>query len=190
MVAEGAHVSAVKTGMLGTGKIVNAVVGALEDLSPHVLIVDPVMVATSGAPLFDDNGVDTLKRKLLPLAALVTPNLAEAAALLDTPEAQDRAEMERQARALSDSLHTAVLIKGGHLDADRTTQEMAADVLAKNGTLTWFEEPFVANADSHGTGCTLSAAITAECAKGMGLEVAVSVAKSYLTSALKASLAT
>ncbi len=188
-VAEGTRISAVKTGMLGDSATINAVSKALDDLPPHVLVIDPVMVATSGALLIDDESVGALKHVLLPKATLCTPNLDEAAALLGGQSACMASEMENQARRLSDLFDTAVLLKGGHLPEPDSEPTTALDVLASNGKCKWFKAPFVVGADTHGTGCTLSAAIAATCAKGSCLETAISEAKAYVTDALLASRA-
>jgi len=187
-VADGAHISAIKTGMLGDHVTIRAISTALDRLPHHVLIVDPVMVATSGARLLADESVQALQDMMLPKATLITPNLDEAAVLLGGPSASTSTEMEVQAGALAEKFGTAVLLKGGHLDESDSTPKQALDVLAKNGKLRWFEAPYVGGADTHGTGCTLSAAITALCAHGQELETAISNAKSFVTNALKASL--
>ncbi len=186
-VAQSAHISAIKTGMLGYHDTIATVATTIKKLPKHVLIVDPVMVATSGARLLSTDSIHVLKQALLPMAALITPNIDEAAALLDTPAARDETEMERHARALSDAFQTAVLVKGGHLRGGDGQPSNAVDVLVANGALRWYEAPRVDGADTHGTGCTLSAAITAHCAHGRDLEAAIAEAKAFVTQVLKAS---
>ena len=183
-VVEEHEISAAKTGMLGDRDTINAVAGTLKNISELKLVVDPVMVATSGAKLLSDDAVETLQRELLPLAMLVTPNIDEAAVLLETSFARSEEEMELQARALAKRFATAVLLKGGHLQAASNADPTAADVLVQNDTTRWFRAAFVETDSTHGTGCTLSAAITAECAKGAGLETAISRGKAFVTEAL------
>jgi len=186
-VALGADVSAIKTGMLGDCDTIETVATSVKKLPSHVLIVDPVMVATSGARLLGTDSIDVLKQALLPIATLITPNLDEAAVLLGTDAARNKTEMEHQARALEQAYQLAVLLKGGHRGDDDKPPSNACDVLASKGTLKWFEAPWIVGADTHGTGCTLSAAITAQCAKGNALEDSISIAKTFVTTALQAS---
>lgn len=181
-VLEDLEVGAVKTGMLANAGIVLAVAEALEKRPSLPVIVDPVMVATSGDRLLEPEAVDAYKRRLIPRAALITPNLQEAAALLDEPVARDLAAAERQARALLAFGCAGVLVKGGH----RAAAE-AVDVLAlADGTLLHIAAPWVDTENTHGTGCTLSAAIAALMASGLPLVEAVRGAKRYLTVALAA----
>jgi hydroxymethylpyrimidine/phosphomethylpyrimidine kinase len=173
-------VGAVKTGMLANAGIVLAVSGALDKRLELPVIVDPVMVATSGDRLLEPEAVEAYKRRLIPRAALITPNLAEAAALLDEPMAMDLATAERQARALLSFGCGGVLVKGGH----RAAVE-AVDVLAlADGTMLHVAAPWIETSNTHGTGCTLSAAIAALMATGLPLVEAVRGAKRYLSSAL------
>ncbi len=176
------EVGAVKTGMLANAGIVIAVSAALEKRPALPVIVDPVMVATSGDRLLEPDAVDAYKQRLIPRAALITPNLAEAAALLDEPMAMDLAAAERQARALLSFGCGGVLVKGGH----RAAAE-AVDVLAlADGSLHHIAAAWVETANTHGTGCTLSAAIAALSAAGLPMVEAVRGAKRYLTAALVA----
>jgi hydroxymethylpyrimidine/phosphomethylpyrimidine kinase len=146
------------------------------------MVLDPVMIATSGDPLLAPEAVSTLVEALFPLAALVTPNLAEATALTGLPVG-DRNEMEKALYALSDLGARAVLLKGGHLDTDEST-----DLLYERttGRITAFSAPRIDTPNTHGTGCTLSSAIAAGLAKGYELHTAIAMAKRYLTSALQA----
>lgn len=175
-------VGAVKTGMLANAGIVREVAAALAKRPALPLIVDPVMVATSGDRLLEPDAVDAYRQRLIPRAALITPNLAEAAALLDEPLALDLAAAEHQARALLALGSGGVLVKGGH----RAAAE-AVDVLAlADGSMHHIAAPWVETSNTHGTGCTLSAAIAALMATGMPLVEAVRGGKRYLTAALSA----
>ena len=148
-------VGGVKTGMLANADIVLAVAEALQRRPSLPLVVDPVMVATSGDRLLEPDAVDAYKTRLIPRAQLITPNLPEAAALLGEPVATDLAGAERQARALLSLGCGAVLVKGGHREASE-----AIDVLATaDGRVEFVRAPWIATRNTHGTGCTLSAAI-------------------------------
>lgn len=149
-------VHATKTGMLGTADVVHAVAAALAGWAAGPVVVDPVMVATSGDRLVDDDAIVAVREVLLPLADLVTPNVPEAAALLDVPPAGSADELPAQAQALLELGPRAVLLKGGHLGGARSV-----DVLATpTGVLTTVR-PRIPTRATHGTGCTLSAAIAA-----------------------------
>lgn len=176
-------VTAAKTGMLGDEATVLAVAAGIERHGIAPLVVDPVMVATSGDLLLAPSAIAAVKARLIPLATLITPNLHEAARLLGSPIAASLDDMERQARDLLALGAAAVLVKGGH-----HTGEDAVDVLAMRGVegVRRFAAPRIATRNTHGTGCTLSAAITAELARTTPLEVAIAVAKDYLTGALAA----
>ena len=166
-------VRAIKTGMLGTVAVVEAVAGRLA-ASPGVpVVVDPVLVATAGQPLTESEAVATIRRDLLPLATLVTPNLPAAAALTGRP-VSTASEMRDAARALADLGARAVLVKGGHLP------DAAVDVLWDGAS---FHELTAPRAPGvfHGTGCTLSAAIAVHLARGTRLHDAVAQAKRYVT---------
>ena len=174
-------VSAAKTGMLANAAIIDAVLRELATVPDLPVVVDPVMVATSGDRLLDEAAVDAVRSRLMPRATLLTPNLEEAAVLLDGEPAVSWSEMEEQGRAIVAHGAAAVLIKGGHLGGAR-----ARDVLVTSHAATWFEAEFVDTANTHGTGCTLSAAIAAGLSTGQPLETAIATAKDYLTSALAA----
>jgi hydroxymethylpyrimidine/phosphomethylpyrimidine kinase len=169
---------AIKTGMLATAGVVGVVAGRLRAYRGAPVVVDPVMVASSGDPLLQPAARDTLVRELLPLAYIVTPNLHEAASLanmaIDSEE--DMAEAARRIAALGPR---HVLVKGGHRKDDAT------DVLWDGATLTRFTAPRVDTDATHGTGCTLSAAIAAGLARGRELPDAVREAKAYVTDALR-----
>jgi hydroxymethylpyrimidine/phosphomethylpyrimidine kinase len=137
------------------------------------------MLAASGDPLLDAGAVEALRSVLMPLATLVTPNLAEAAALLGQPLARNEYEMAMQALKLKEAGASAVLIKGGHAEGD-----MAIDILFEGTMPVSLEAPRAATDNTHGTGCTLSAAIAAELAKGATLAKAAEIAKAYVTAAI------
>jgi hydroxymethylpyrimidine/phosphomethylpyrimidine kinase len=175
------EVDAVKTGMLATAEIVQAVaarLGAAQRRPP--LVVDPVMVATSGDVLLAPEAVAAVRRTLVPLAALLTPNLPEAARLLDTGEARSEAEIVAQAEALHALGCGAVLIKGGH-----SAGETVVDILCDPAGVERFERPRIATPHTHGTGCTLSAAIAALLAQGAELRHAVGRAKAFVWQGLE-----
>jgi hydroxymethylpyrimidine/phosphomethylpyrimidine kinase len=178
---EDIRVDAVKIGMIGSAGIARAVAGALSATRTGPVVLDPVMVAKGGAALLAADAVDALTTRLLPFAALLTPNLPEAAALLGEPVATDRAGMAAQAARLRALGPAAVLVKGGHLEG-----EGSPDVLATADGLEWFEAERIPTANTHGTGCTLSSAIAAELAKGASPAGAIAVAKSYLAEAIAA----
>lgn len=169
---------AVKIGMLPNDAVVTAVAGSLRKWKAHRIVLDPVMVATSGAALSEDAAVRAMVEQLMPLAEVVTPNVPEAEVLANKPIAS-KADMEAAAYAICEQGAKAVLIKGGHLG------ESADDVLLVQGCAPlWLSAPRVETVNTHGTGCTLSSAIAAYCAKGFSLEDAVRAAKQYLTGAL------
>lgn len=175
--------AAVKVGMVSSAAIIEAVADALERHAAANIVVDPVMVATSGARLIGDDAIEALKERLLPLADVVTPNMPEAAVLCGFP-VNDDASMERAANELSERVQGAVLVKGGHSAA------RADDVLvARAGAPAfWLRAPRVDTQNTHGTGCTLSSAIACGLAKGLPMEEAVRAAKDYVRGALAAGL--
>lgn len=173
-------VDAVKIGMIATAPIAEAVVVALADYSGPI-VLDPVMVAKGGHPLLPPEAVLSLEKHLLPRATVLTPNLPEAAAILGVEEATNEDEMIAQGNALIAMGPKAVLVKGGHLDGADST-----DVLVTLAGVTRFSVPRVATKNTHGTGCTLSAAIAAELAKVADIPAAVAAAKTYLTGAVAA----
>src|SRR5215470_11139241 len=178
------QIGAIKTGLLCSADIVSAVAEALQGIKNQAassipLVVDPVIIATSGDKLLGPGAVEIYKNKLFPLATLITPNLDEAAALLETT-IKDRKQMEHAAKALAKKYHVSILLKGGHLRWDK-----AIDLFFHNGELKEFSAPFVRNVKTHGTGCTYSAAIAAGLASGGSLEQAVSRAKEFVTESIK-----
>jgi hydroxymethylpyrimidine/phosphomethylpyrimidine kinase len=174
-------IRAVKIGMVSRIETIAAIVAGLDRWKPQHVVVDPVMVATSGAHLLAASAVDLLRRELLPRAAIVTPNLPEAAALLDEPIATNRAAIERQARKILRLGCSAVLVKGGHGEG-----EESIDYLVTANAMKVFSAPRIATSNTHGTGCTLSSAIAAGLAKGQSLETAVDHAKRYVSAAIAA----
>ena len=173
---------AVKIGMVSSAEIVASIVDALERNDARNIVVDPVMVATSGSELASNSAIAALRDKLIPLATVITPNMPEAEALFGSHiEARD--EQERAALEIARAAGVAVLVKGGHGEND------ANDVLARpDGNVVWFEGERVDTANTHGTGCTLSSAIACGLALGKTLEDAVRDAKAYITGALSAGL--
>ena len=174
-------VDAVKIGMLGAPDVIAAVAGGLDRWRQRRVVLDPVMVATSGDALVPDEAVAAIRDLLMPRALIVTPNLPEAARLTGEPVAAGRAAMEAQAKRLLALGAHAVLIKGGHAGG-----EESADFLLTQVSSRWLVAPRIATDNTHGTGCTLSSAIAAKLALGRHLEGAVIAAKEYLTQALAA----
>jgi hydroxymethylpyrimidine/phosphomethylpyrimidine kinase len=173
-------VGCIKTGMLANAGIVEAVVRGVRKAQRRPLIVDPVMVATSGAMLLAPDAIDALKRELMPLATLITPNLPEAARLLGSREAASETEAAAQAKALRFLGCGAVLLKGGHAKG-----ETAVDYLCDGAGVERLVRPRIDTPHTHGTGCTLSAAIAALLAQGVGLMDAVTRAKAFVWQALE-----
>lgn len=173
------RIDAIKVGMLGTPEVTEAVAEFIQAEQCPV-VVDPVMVAKSGDRLLHRDAIAALQTLLIPKATLVTPNLPEAADLLDTEEATDRIEMARHAEALHGLGCQAVLLKGGHLAG-----ETSPDVLCDADGLTWFESPRIETANTHGTGCTLSSALASLLGQGMSLPDAVTEAKRYMAGAIR-----
>jgi hydroxymethylpyrimidine/phosphomethylpyrimidine kinase len=174
-------VGAVKIGMLGRVAVVEAAVAALKRRPPMPIVLDPVMVATSGEPLLVADAVEALRTKLLPLASLITPNLPEAAALLNEPVAYAEADIEKQGRRLLAMGCPAVLIKGGHGQGAESV-----DYLIDPRRTVRLPARRVATANTHGTGCSLSSAIAAGLAKGDELETAVRNGKAWISAAIAA----
>lgn len=182
VVFEDIRPDAVKIGMVSSPVIVDAIADALVRNSATNIVVDPVMVATSGSELSSNEAVIALREKLIPLATVITPNMPEAEVLFGA-HIENAADQERAAVEIARDTGVAVLVKGGHGEND------ANDVLARpDGTVTWFEGERVDTANTHGTGCTLSSAIACGLAVGKPLEEAVKLAKDYITGALSAGL--
>ncbi len=171
---------AVKIGMVSDKALIKTIAEALNDWHAENIVVDPVMVATSGSRLLKEDAISCLTELLLPLATLITPNIPEAE-LLTGMTIQSKADMEQAGRCLYDRFHSQVLIKGGHAVED------ASDVLV--GTeVVWFRGSRIDNPNTHGTGCTLSSAIACGLAKGYSVAQSISYAKSYLSGALSSGL--
>ena len=173
---------AVKIGMVSSAAIVEAIVEALVRNEAENIVVDPVMVATSGSGLATSEAVVALREKLIPLATVITPNMPEAEALFGKRIAT-RADQEQAAVEITQATDVAVLVKGGHGEND------ANDVLARpDEPVVWFEGERIDNPNTHGTGCTLSSAIACGLAEGLSLEDSIARAKRYITGALAAQL--
>jgi hydroxymethylpyrimidine/phosphomethylpyrimidine kinase len=172
-------VNAVKIGMLSAPAAIAAVAAGLDRWKQTLVVLDPVMVASSGDRLLAPAAIDILKRELIPRALVITPNLPEAAALLDAPIAETEGEMRAQAEKLLALGAKAVLIKGGHASGAE-----AIDLLVSRDAVARLSAERVATKNTHGTGCTLSSAIAAGLAKGQRLGEAVSDAKQYVTEAI------
>ena len=172
---------AVKIGMVSSSDLIRVISQKLRQYEARHIVVDPVMVSTSGSRLLQEDAVETLKAELLHLAEVVTPNIPEAE-ILAGMDIRTPADMETAARLISEQYHCAVLCKGGHDLND------ANDLLWKDGAGRWFRGVRINNPNTHGTGCTLSSAIASELAKGKGLEDAVRQAKEYISGALAAQL--
>ncbi|MEM9734696.1 MAG: bifunctional hydroxymethylpyrimidine kinase/phosphomethylpyrimidine kinase [Pseudomonadota bacterium] len=173
------RVDAVKIGMIATAEIAIAVAEALTDHKNSPIVLDPVMVAKGGARLLQEDAVAALRSHLVPMASLLTPNLPEAADLLETDPAQTRDEMEEQAKAILGMGAQAVLLKGGHLAG-----EESPDFLATQSGPAWLEGTRTPTANTHGTGCTLSATLAAQLAHGKPVEEAAKAAKAYVAGAI------
>lgn len=172
---------AVKTGMVSSTGLIEIIADKLKQYKAQNIVVDPVMVATSGSRLISQEAVDTLKELLLPLATVLTPNIPEAE-VLSGLTISGPADMEKAAQAIGEAYGCAVLCKGGHDLND------ANDLLWRDGTCKWFHGRRIHNPNTHGTGCTLSSAIASNLAKGYDLDTAVERAKAYLSGALAAML--
>ena len=172
---------AVKIGMVSSAELIAVIAAKLKEYKAENIVVDPVMVATCGAKLLRSVAVEALCRELLPLAAVLTPNIPEAE-ILSGMAITDAAGMEAAARLISEKYGCAVLCKGGHQIND------ADDLLWREGAGKWFHGKRIDNPNTHGTGCTLSSAIAANLAKGFSLYESVERAKAYLSGALNAML--
>jgi hydroxymethylpyrimidine/phosphomethylpyrimidine kinase len=174
-------VGAVKIGMVAQPAVIDAIVAGLKRWSPKHVVLDPVMVATSGDRLLAVEAVEALRTRLIPLASLITPNLPEAAALLDEPVAMDEAAVEKQGERLLAMGCRAVLIKGGHGEGPESIDHL----IDSSATLA-LAAPRIATRNTHGTGCSLSSAIAAGLARGESMESAVRHAKAWISAAIAA----
>ncbi|MGN6099191.1 MAG: bifunctional hydroxymethylpyrimidine kinase/phosphomethylpyrimidine kinase [Bosea sp. (in: a-proteobacteria)] len=181
-VFEDLDVGAVKIGMLATAELIETVAAGLQRHGAKNVVLDPVMIAASGARLLEASAVEAIRKHLFPLATLITPNLPEAAALLGSSAAETDEAVEDQADRLAALGAANVLIKGGHGGGD-----VSSDLLRlAGGSRQRFNAPRVETRNTHGTGCTLSSAIAANLAKGQTLPEAVGNAKSYISAAIAA----
>ena len=172
---------AVKIGMVSSAELIAVIAEKLKQYQAKHIVLDPVMVSTSGSRLINQNAIDTLKEKLIPLADIITPNLPEAEELTGN-RIQSAADMEQTAKQIFDTYGCAVLIKGGHALND------ANDFLCSADGCQWFEGKRIDNPNTHGTGCTLSSAIASNLAKGFAVPESVKRAKAYISGALGAML--
>lgn len=172
---------AVKIGMVSSAALIEKIAAKLKEYQAQNIVVDPVMVATSGARLIEEDAIAALKKELLPMAAVLTPNIPEAEVLSGIKVTTEEGMIEA-AKMISETYGCAVLCKGGHQLND------ANDLLYQNGVSHWFHGKRIANPNTHGTGCTLSSAIAANLAKGFSLEDSVERAKRYISGALAAML--
>lgn len=181
MIFEDIFPDAVKIGMVSSGELIKVIADKLIQYGAKNIVVDPVMVSTSGSSLIETESIAVLGKKLLPLADLVTPNIPEAEILSDTV-IKTEADMESAARIIAEKYGCAVILKGGHSICD------ANDLLCSEDKLKWFRGKRIDNPNTHGTGCTLSSAIAANLAKGHTMEDSVRIAKDYISGALSAML--
>ena len=172
---------AVKIGMVSSAELIGTIADKLQEYGARHIVVDPVMVATSGSKLLRDDAVDALTARLLPMAEVLTPNIPEAE-ILSGMSIKNAADMEKAAQTISEKYGCAVLCKGGHQIND------ADDLLWRSGAGKWFRGRRIDNPNTHGTGCTLSSAIASNLAKGYDLDTSVERAKAYISGALAAML--
>lgn len=172
---------AVKIGMMSSSGLINVTAEKLREYNARNIVVDTVMVSTSGTKLISDDAIDDLKEKLLPIASVITPNIPEAEVLCGFGIC-DAKDMEKAAKVIGDRYHCAVLCKGGH------NINNANDLLYDGNTFKWFIGNRIDNPNTHGTGCTLSSAIASGLAKGYSLDEAVKSAKDYVSDVLAAML--
>ena len=172
---------AVKIGMVSESSLIEKIADKLKEYEARNIVVDPVMVATSGAKLISDDAVDTLKKRLLSMACVITPNIPETEVLAEMKVTSEE-DMIKAAEKINRTYHCAVLCKGGHSLND------ANDLLFRDGSYKWFYGKRINNPNTHGTGCTLSSAIASNLAKGYDLDTSVERAKSYISGALGAML--
>lgn len=180
-VFEDIYPDAVKTGMVSSAELIAVIAQRLRYYEARNIVVDPVMIATSGSRLIQDDAVAALQKELLPIASVVTPNIPEAE-VLSGQSIHSKEDMMRAAKQIGETYGCAVLLKGGHSIQD------ANDLLYRDGGYTWFEGKRIDNPNTHGTGCTLSSAIAANLAKGLDMEPAIRNAKAYISGALAAML--
>ena len=173
---------AVKTGMLFSADIVEAAAGALKETGAANLVVDPVMVATAGSRLIENETIPSMINLLFPLASLITPNIPEAEAILGR-EIKTQADLDRAAKEMSDISGSAILLKGGHFE---NLREIVDVLYEPSSGFSYYKTPYIDTQNTHGTGCVLSAAIASHLGKGKSIREAVAAAKKYLDGALRA----
>lgn len=173
------EVASVKTGMLSSSDIVTTVTKKLQEYTPNSVVVDPVMISKSKFSLLKEEAINSLKQELIPIATLITPNIHEAE-LLAQQEIQSIEDAKMAAKSIAELGCEAVLVKGGHLE-----DEKATDVLYYEGDWSFFESEWVETKNTHGTGCTYSAAIATHLGKGKNLIQAIQTAKAYITGAIQ-----
>ena len=181
-VLEDMSANAIKTGMLHSAEVIHAICHELKKHASIPLVVDPVMLANDGSSLLEASAITALREELFPLASLITPNIPEAEALLECTIA-DRSAMEKAAKALASFGSKAVLLKGGHLSGAESDDCL---FVSEDQGVHWFKATRVTTKNTHGTGCTLSAAITSYLARGKNLLEAVAEAKTYIHQAIQA----
>ena len=172
---------AVKIGMVSVEETIDTIVDMLNKYSPKNIVIDPVMISTSGSLLLDKNAVNCLVKKLLPFANIITPNIPEAEALSNI-KILSSDDMIKAGQIIHNQIKTAVLIKGGHLE------NTADDMLIYESNIYWFKAEKINNPNTHGTGCTLSSAIASNLANGYNIYTSVKLAKEYVTKAIKSNL--
>lgn len=172
---------AVKIGMVSSSALIQVIAEKLKEYKAENIVVDSVMVATSGSKLISDDAIETLKTCLMPLSSILTPNIPEAEVLAEM-KVETEEEMILAAKKISETFHCAVLCKGGHQLND------ANDLLYRDGEYKWFHGKRIQNPNTHGTGCTLSSAIASNLAKGYSMDESVKRAKDYISEALEAML--
>lgn len=172
---------AVKIGMVSNSRIIEVITNKLMEYKAENIVVDPVMIATSGSRLLCDEAMEALITRLLPIGTIITPNIPEAEALCGF-EIENEADMIKAAEKISNTISGAILIKGGHFEST------ANDLLYCAGKSYWFKSERIENPNTHGTGCTLSSAIACNLVNGYTLEESISNSKEYITGALKAGL--
>ena len=172
---------AVKIGMVSSSALIQVIAEKLKEYKAENIVVDPVMVATSGSKLISDDAIETLKTCLMPLSSILTPNIPEAEVLAEM-KVETEEEMILAAKKISETFQCAVLCKGGHQLND------ANDLLYRDGEYKWFHGKRIQNPNTHGTGCTLSSAIASNLAKGYSMDESVKRAKDYISEALEAML--
>lgn len=171
----------VKIGMVANKEIIEGIAERLSFYNAKNIVLDPVMVSTSGSKLVSDEAISTLIEKLMPLAKVITPNIKEAEVLCGF-KIENTEDMIKAGKQIAQNLNVSVLVKGGHLSDD------AIDILYDDGKIKYFKSERINNPNTHGTGCTLSSAIACNLAKGKSLEESIKNAKEYLTGAIKANL--